>query len=78
MSPGNGNEVMSEKEAEGFVIQLLGSSGPLTTREIELAASSEKRRCPDQTVLFLAKMKGRGLIVGEPSVEKKGWLWRLP
>ncbi|MCJ7489226.1 MAG: hypothetical protein MUO87_03645 [Thermoplasmata archaeon] len=72
------NEVMGEGEAEVYVVQLLGVTGPMTTREIEVAASLEKRRCPDQTVLFLAKMRGKGLIEGAASIERKGWLWRLP
>lgn len=71
-------EVMGEKEAEEYVIRLIRSVGPMTTREIEVAASLEKRRCPDQTVLFLAKMRGKGLIEGEASIERNGWLWSLP
>ncbi|HIH02146.1 TPA: hypothetical protein HA259_08825 [Thermoplasmata archaeon] len=50
----------------------------MTTMEIEKFAGEEGRRCPDQTVLFLAKMRGKGLIDGEPSTERKGWLWSLP
>ena len=72
------SKVMREDEAERFVLQLLSREGPRTTRQIELAASDEKRRCPDQTVLFLAKMRAKGLIDGEPSTERKGWLWSLP
>jgi hypothetical protein len=72
------NEVMGEEEAEQFVVRLLRATGPMTTREIETAASLEERRGPDQTVLFLAKMRGKGLIEGVASIEKKGWLWRIP
>jgi hypothetical protein len=72
------NEVMGEEEAEVYVVRLLRLTGPMTTREIEVATSLEKRRCPDQTVLFLAKMRGKGLIEGAASIERKGWLWRLP
>ena len=72
------NEVMGREEAEIYVVRLLRLTSPMTIREIEVAASLEKRRCPDQTVLFLAKMRGKGLIEGEASIEKKGWLWQLP
>lgn len=72
------NEAMDEEEAEEFVVRLLRDTGSMTTREIETAASLEERRCPDQTVLFLAKMRGKGLIEGVASIEKKGWLWRIP
>ena len=72
-----GPSVMREKDAEEYVLRLLRDRGPLTTREVELAASTDRRRCPDQTVLFLSKMRSRGLIVGEPSLEKRGWVWSL-
>lgn len=70
--------VMKESEAEAFVVQLLKKVGPLTTMQIEELARAEHRRCPDQTVLFLTKMRRKGLIMGEASLEKKGWLWHLP
>lgn len=70
--------VMNESEAEAFVVQLLREMGPLTTMQIESLARDEHRRCPDQTVLFLTKMRRKGLITGEASLEKRGWLWRLP
>jgi hypothetical protein len=69
---------MTAEEAEQYVLSLLRVKGPLTTMEIEKLAGEERRRCPDQTVLFLAKMRGKGLIEGEPSAERKGWLWSLP
>lgn len=70
--------VMKESEAEAYVIRLLGEMGPLTTMQIEEIARDGHRRCPDQTVLFLTKMRRKGLIAGEASLEKRGWLWRLP
>jgi hypothetical protein len=70
--------VMSETEAESFVMDMLREVGPLSTMEIEKLSREKARRCPDQTVLFLAKMRGKGLIEGEVSIEKRGWLWRLP
>jgi len=74
----NGREdplMMSGDEAERFVISLLKEKGPLTTMQIEKLARREHKRCPDQTVIFLTKMKGKGLIKGEASLEKRGWLW---
>lgn len=70
--------VMKESEAEAYVVRLLGEMGPLTTMRIEEIARDGHRRCPDQTVLFLTKMRRKGLIAGEASLEKRGWLWRLP
>ncbi|MCJ2532838.1 MAG: hypothetical protein LN411_02815 [Candidatus Thermoplasmatota archaeon] len=69
---------MTPSEAEEFVLCLLRTKGPLTTMELEKLADQEHRRCPDQTVLFLTKMRGNGLIEGAPSFEKRGWLWQLP
>ena len=71
-------KVMSERDAEDFVTRLLTERGPLSTMEIEMLARAKETRCPDQTVLFLAKMRSKGLIEGEVSIEKKGWLWQLP
>jgi hypothetical protein len=71
-------ETMEVPAAESFVIELLRSRGPLTTMQIEIAARREKKRCPDQTVLFLTKMKKKGLIKGEVSLERRGWIWWVP
>ncbi len=70
--------VMNESEAEKFVLTLLKDRGPLSTMEIERLARKDHKRCPDQTVIFLTKMRKKGLIRGEVSLEKKGWLWSLP
>jgi len=71
-------KVMTSSEAEALVVQTLSDNGPMTTMEIERTAASSGRRCPDQTVLFLTKMKAKGLIRGEVSQERRGWLWSLP
>ncbi|MEM2838696.1 MAG: hypothetical protein QW505_05660 [Thermoplasmata archaeon] len=68
-------KVLSEPEAEKFIIQLLSSRGKMTTREIELIARKQGKRCPDETVLFLTKLRSKGKIKGELSQEKRGWLW---
>ena len=70
--------VMAEAEAEEFVLGLLRERRALTTMEIEIAAAGEKRRCPDQTVLFLSKMRMKGMISGTVSRERRGWVWSLP
>ena len=77
-SAGKRAKVMDDAQAEAFVIRLLQDRGPSSTMEIERLARKEHRRCPDQTVVFLTKMKKKGLIKGEVSVEKRGWLWSIP
>ena len=70
--------VMDETAAESFVISILKSKGPLSTMQIEKLARKEHKRCPDQTVVFLTKMKRKGLIKGEASLERRGWVWWAP
>jgi hypothetical protein len=70
--------VLDEPSAEEFVLKLLRERGPMSTMEIEKSARKEHKKCPDQTVLFLAKMKKKGLIMGEASIQKRGWLWWVP
>lgn len=70
--------VMEDREAEAFVIALLREEGPLTTMEVERLARKEHRKCPDQTVMFLMKMKRKGLLRGEASLERRGWVWWVP
>ena len=63
-------------EAVDLILQVLGEAGkPLTTREVQ--AETEKRlvRCPDSTVVFLNRLRIRGVINGERSRERKGWIW---
>jgi len=66
---------MDASEAEAFVIELLRQRGPLSTMEIEKIARKEHKRCPDQTVIFLTKMRKKGMIKGEASMERRGWVW---
>lgn len=71
-------EVMSEAEAEDYVVGLLRQHGAMTTMQIEEESARGRRRCPDQTVIFLTKMRHKGLIRGEVSMERRGWLWSVP
>ena len=65
-------------EAGDLILPVLVEAGkPLTTREVQ--AETEKRlvRCPDSTVVFLNRLRIKGLINGERSRERKGWIWWL-
>lgn len=66
---------MSAGEAEAFVVSYLRSRGRLTTRDFEEEASRRGKVCPDGTARFLMKMKLRGIINGEVSIRRKGWVW---
>jgi predicted transcriptional regulator len=63
-------------EAVELILQVLRDAGrPMTTREVQ--AETEKRlvRCPDSTVVFLNRLRNKGVIKGESSKEKRGWVW---
>lgn len=72
------SRTMTAPEAEAMIVEMLSKRDCMTTKEVEEAAASLGRRCPDQTVLFLTKMRSKGLIRGEVSQERRGWLWSLP
>ena len=78
MSGGRAAVVMGESEAEDYVLRLLKERGSMTTMQIEALARDQHRKCPDQTVIFLTKMRKKGLIKGEASLERRGWLWWAP
>jgi predicted transcriptional regulator len=69
---------MGVSQAESYVLRLLRGRGPMTTMQIEVLARDQHRKCPDQTVIFLTKMRKKGLIKGEASLERRGWLWWAP
>jgi predicted transcriptional regulator len=63
-------------EAVDHILQVLGDAGkPLTTREIQEETEKRRVRCPDSTVVFLNRLRIKGLIKGERSRERKGWIW---
>ena len=63
-------------DAAEFIVSLLKEVGrPLTTREVQEAAEKALVQCPDSTVLFLNRLRLQGIIKGELSREKRGWVW---
>jgi len=67
---------LSEADASEFIISLLKKAGrPMTTREVQEAAEGALVQCPDSTVLFLNRLRLQGVIKGELSREKRGWVW---
>jgi len=47
----------------------------MTTKEIQWALGPAVGRCPDEIARELARMRHQGLIKGEVSQEKGGWVW---
>ena len=68
--------VVGGEEAEKLIVQLLIDAGhPLTTREVQEETQKRLVRCPDSTAVFLNKLRLKGIIKGELSREKRGWVW---
>ena len=67
---------LSEKEAISLVISILKETGkPLTTREIEEKTRKHRVSCPDKTPIFLNRLRIKGIIEGQLSAERRGWIW---
>ena len=63
-------------EAVDLILRVLVEAGkPLTTREVQGETEKRRVRCPDSTVVFLNRLRIKGLIKGERSRERKGWIW---
>jgi len=70
------NRVLNDEEADQLIIQLLKDAGrPLTTREVQAETQKKLVRCPDSTAVFLNKLRLRGVVHGEMSKERRGWIW---
>lgn len=68
---------LSEDEAESIIVEFLARKGRATTREIEEEVQKTGKRCSDESVKFLMKLKSKGKIKGEVSIEARGWIWYL-
>jgi len=67
---------LSEKEAVELVISILKETEkPLTTREIEEKTRKRMASCPDKTPVFLNRLRLKGIIEGQLSAERRGWIW---
>jgi len=67
---------LSEDEAVELIISILKTAGkPLTTREIEEETRKRMVSCPDKTPVFLNRLRLKGIVKGQLSVEKRAWIW---
>ena len=67
---------LSEKEAVKLIISILEEAGePLTTREIEEKTRKLMVSCPDKTPVFLNRLRLKGIVEGQLSPERRGWIW---
>ncbi|MFC1802562.1 hypothetical protein ACFL0D_01205 [Thermoproteota archaeon] len=65
-----------EDEAVQVILSILrNAETPITTREVGKEMQKLQLRCPDSTIVFLNRLRQRGLIHGERSKEQRGWVW---
>ncbi len=63
-------------EAVQQIITILRDAGrPLTTREVSEETRERLVRCPDATIVFLNRLRQRGVIHGDRRKERRGWVW---
>ena len=67
--------VMSEGEANAFILGFLADGRRRSTLEVEAATNALSVQCPDSPAKFLMKMHLRGLIEGELDATARGWVW---
>jgi hypothetical protein len=67
---------LDEKEAFELIISVLkGADKPLTTRDIDGEIKKRFVSCPDSLPILLNRLRLRGLVKGQLSTERKGWVW---
>jgi hypothetical protein len=66
----------SEEEAFELIMSVLKAADkPLTTRDIDGEIKKRFVSCPDSLPILLNRLRLRGLIKGQLSIERKGWVW---
>lgn len=63
-----------ETELETILLETLRSRGKMTTKELERLIEGKGKRCPDDFVRYLSKLKFKGKLRGEVD-RSRGWLW---
>jgi len=67
---------LSEKEAVEIILSILKKAEkPLSTRDIEGETRKLLVTCPDNTPVFLNRLRLKGVIKGQLSPERRGWIW---
>lgn len=67
---------LSEEESFELILSVLKAAGkPLTTRDVEGEIRKRLVSCPDRLPVLLNSLRLRGLIKGELSPERRGWIW---
>ncbi len=70
-------ESLTREEAEKRILAMLEAEGELSTQQIEERNKKEGSQCPDGTVKTLSRMRYKGLVKGQFSPDKGGWVWMI-
>ena len=67
---------LTEEESLELILSVLKAAGkPLTTRDVDGEIRKRLISCPDGLPVLLNKLRLRGLVKGQLSPERKGWIW---
>jgi len=67
---------LSEGESFELIMSVLKAAGkPLTTRDVEGEIRKRLVSCPDSLPVLLNRLRLRGLVKGQMSTERRGWVW---
>ena len=73
------SDKFEDDEAVQAILGILRKAGkPVSTRDVGLEMQKLQLRCPDSTIVFLNRLRQRGLIQGERNKEERGWVWWIP
>ena len=65
----------ADHDVEQMILQLLNRGPKMTTKELVSSVEDYGLSCPDEPMRFLNKLRMKGRIKGQLSIEHKGWLW---
>jgi len=67
---------LSEEESFELIMSVLKAAGkPLTTRDVEGEIRKRLVSCPDSLPVLLNRLRLKGLVKGQLSAERRGWVW---
>lgn len=67
---------LGEEESLALILSVLKEAGkPLTTRDVDGEIRKRFLWCPDTLPVLLNRLRMRGLVKGQLSAERKGWIW---
>lgn len=67
---------LTEEESFELIMSVLKTAGkPLTTRDVEGEIRKRLVTCPDSLPVLLNRLRLKGLVKGQLSPERKGWIW---